>query len=148
VVIVADSSVWIDALRGSATSETRRLWQAVRTGTVLVGDVILHEVLRGFRDDAQFDTAQAAMTALPGASFVGAEQAIIAARRYRTLRRAGITVRQANDIFIASYCISHDVPLLYSDRDFDPFVTHFALRRVSPADGPGSAAKDLPATNA
>jgi predicted nucleic acid-binding protein len=131
VVIVADSSVWIDAFRGSVTPATQRLWEAVRTNTVIVGDVILHEVLRGFRDDTQFDEAHAAMTALSGASFVGAERAVIAARRYRTLRRSGITIRKANDVLIASYCISNDLPLLYLDRDFDPFVTHFALRRVT-----------------
>jgi predicted nucleic acid-binding protein len=87
------------------------------------------------------------MTAVPGASFVGAEKAVIAARRCRTVRRAGITIRKSNDVFIASHCIGHDVPLLYGERDFDPFVAHFALRRVSPAGWSDIVSGVLPSTN-
>jgi predicted nucleic acid-binding protein len=53
---------------------------------------------------------------------------LIAAQNYRTLRQRGITVRKAADTVIATFCIAHGIPLLYSDRDFDPFVKYLGLK--------------------
>lgn len=36
----------------------------------------------------------------------------------------GITIRKTIDTLIATRCIESDYALLYSDRDFDPFVAH------------------------
>ncbi|MEL6460836.1 MAG: VapC toxin family PIN domain ribonuclease, partial [Cyanobacteria bacterium J06621_15] len=30
-------------------------------------------------------------------------------------------------VIIASYCIENDLPLLFSDKDFNPFVKHLRL---------------------
>jgi predicted nucleic acid-binding protein len=43
-------------------------------------------------------------------------------------RRLGITVRKTIDAVIATRCIRDGLTLLYSDRDFDPFVSLLALR--------------------
>jgi len=48
-------------------------------------------------------------------------------RNFRTLRAKGITVRKTIDCLIATRCIADGLPLLYSDRDFDPFVVHLGL---------------------
>ncbi|MBA4155743.1 MAG: hypothetical protein C0512_15530, partial [Flavobacterium sp.] len=53
------------------------------------------------------------------------------AENYRALRKQGITIRKTIDVIIATYCIEHQLPLLYSDRDFDPFVTYLGLVSVS-----------------
>ena len=53
--------------------------------------------------------------------------AIEAARNFRRLRARGITIRKTIDTLIATRCIMDGRPLLYSDRDFDPFVTHLGL---------------------
>ncbi|MFG6282238.1 hypothetical protein [Sphingomonas sp. S6] len=53
-----------------------------------------------------------------------------AARNYRHLRSIGITIRKTIDTLIATRCILDRLPLLYSDRDFDPFVQHLGLRPV------------------
>jgi len=37
-------------------------------------------------------------------------------------------VRKTLDIVIATYCIEHDLPLLFEDRDFLPFVQHLGLK--------------------
>lgn len=50
------------------------------------------------------------------------------AENYRTLRKKGITVRKTNNVIIATCCIEHQLPLLYSDRDFDPFVKYLGLK--------------------
>jgi predicted nucleic acid-binding protein len=59
---------------------------------------------------------------------VGQDIAIQAARNFRALRTRGITVRKTIDTLIATRCIESGLILLYSDRDFDPFVAHLGLR--------------------
>jgi predicted nucleic acid-binding protein len=57
----------------------------------------------------------------------GADIAIQAARNFRTLRALGVTVRKTIDTLIATRCIVDGHPLLYSDRDFEPFVRRLDL---------------------
>ena len=58
----------------------------------------------------------------------GQDVAIKAAVNVRALRARGITVRKTIDTVIATRCIESGYRLLYSDRDFDPFVIHLGLR--------------------
>ena len=60
----------------------------------------------------------------------GQDIAIQAAKNYRKLRTLGITARKTIDTVIATRCIAGSYTLLYSDREFDPFVTHLGLRSV------------------
>lgn len=53
--------------------------------------------------------------------------ALIAARNSRHLRSRGVTVRKTIDTLIATRCLVDGHELLYSDRDFDPFVEHLGL---------------------
>jgi hypothetical protein len=39
-------------------------------------------------------------------------------------------VRKTIDCLIATWCIEHGVPLLFSDRDFQPFVEHLGLQAL------------------
>lgn len=51
-------------------------------------------------------------------------------KRRRTTARCeakGITVRKTIDGIIATACIEANVPLLFSDRDFQPYVEHLGL---------------------
>lgn len=48
--------------------------------------------------------------------------------RSRILRDKGVTVRKTIDTLIATRCVANDLALLYSDRDFEPFVEHLGLR--------------------
>ena len=52
----------------------------------------------------------------------------MAAKNFRRLRSLGVTVRKTINTVIATRCIENGLPLLYSDRDFDPFVEHLGLR--------------------
>lgn len=78
-----DSSVWIDYFNGSSTGETELLDQLLATDVVATGDLILAEVLQGFRDDAHFAAAQRALDVLPTFDLLGRERAYRAAGRYR-----------------------------------------------------------------
>ena len=58
----------------------------------------------------------------------GQDIAIQAAKNFRALRALGVSVRKTIDTVIATRCIESGLSLLYSDRDFDPFVEHLSLR--------------------
>lgn len=127
-VIVVDSSVWIDFFRGAATPQTERLDALLGTEPLAVGDLILAEVLQGFSSEKDFNQARKLLTSLDVLTLGGQDIALQAARNYRTLRAQGVTARKTIDTIIATRCIEDDLPLLYSDRDFDPFVEHLGLR--------------------
>jgi len=91
---------------------------------VAIGDLMLVEVLQGFSSDRDFNQAKRLMTSLEVIDIGGSEIALKAARNFRSLRARGITVRKTIDTLIATRCIGARYSLLYSDRDFDPFVEH------------------------
>lgn len=129
---LVDSSVWIDYVRGFGSPETNKLHLLLSSSPVLVGDLVLTEVLQGFRHDSDFQWMLKLMTSLPVVELGGKQVAIEAAKNYRVLRRRGITVRKTIDTVIATRCIWSGYSLLYSDRDFDPFVFHLGLRSAMP----------------
>ncbi len=127
-MIVVDSSVWIDYFNGVDSTATERLDALLGTEPLAVGDLILTEVLQGFRSDAHYKTAKELMLSLTVLEMLGQEIAIKSADNYRALRAQGVTVRRTVDVVIATYCIEHELPLLFEDRDFLPFVQNLRLR--------------------
>jgi hypothetical protein len=129
-VILVDSSVWIDYFRGTATPQADKLDALLGTEPIATGDLILAEVLQGFVSDRDFNQARKLLTSLTIVELGGKDVAVQAAKNFRTLRALGVTVRKTIDTIIATRCIESRLPLLYSDRDFDPFVEHLGLRSV------------------
>jgi predicted nucleic acid-binding protein len=127
-VIVVDSSVWIDYFNGVNSTATERLDALLGAEPVAVGDLILTEVLQGFRSEAHYKTARELMLSLTVFEMLGQEMAVRSADNYRTLRAKGVTVRRTVDVIIATYCIEHALPLLFEDKDFLPFVQNLGLR--------------------
>ena len=126
-MVLVDTSVWIDYLRGTPTAQTEVLDRLLQGEGPLLGDLILVEVLQGCDSDRDFARTKFALDNLRLIEIGGGEIAIQAAQNYRVLRKRGITVRKTIDTLIATRCIVDNVPLLYSDRDFDPFVEHLGL---------------------
>lgn len=126
-MILVDTSVWIDYFNGRASPETDLLDLLLRTERLLTGDLILAEVLQGFRRDADFERARELLSTLEFSPMAGREIAIAAAQNYRKLRSEGITVRKTMDAIIATFCIQRRHTLLHSDRDFDGFEQHLGL---------------------
>ncbi len=126
-MILVDSSVWIDYFNGIDSSESDFLDRALDTDAICLGDIILAEVLQGFRKDADFRNARELLTSLPVYHILTPELALISADNYRKLRKRGITVRKSVDVWIATFCIETKLPLLFRDRDFVPFVQHLKL---------------------
>ena len=129
-MILVDSSVWVDFFRNTATAQAEWLDRNLGVEGIAVGDLILAEVLRGFKDDRGFNEARRLLRRLEQVSLAGEEMAIEAARNYRKLRGAGVTVRGTIDVIIATRCLAEGYRLLHSDRDFDAFETHLGLQVV------------------
>ena len=126
---LVDSSVWIDLLNDAATPHVAAIHRLLDDGQPLaIGDLVLVEVLQGARRERQFAEALRFFASFVPVAIAGRDVAVHAARLYRDLRGRGITVRKTIDTLIATRCILDDIPLLYSDRDFDPFVQHLGLR--------------------
>jgi pentatricopeptide repeat protein len=126
-MILVDSSVWIDYFRGIANPPADRLQSLLGKEEVLVADLVLVEVLQGYGREGEFKTALDLMSRMEAVTVGGVDVAIAAARNFRSLRAKGVTVRKTIDTLIATRCIMDGLPLLYSDRDFDPFVEHLGL---------------------
>jgi predicted nucleic acid-binding protein len=127
-VILVDSSVWVDFFRGTITPQTTRLDGLLGHQPIVIGDLILAEVLQGFDSNRDYAQALKLFRAFEWVTLGGGELALAAAQNFRALREKGITVRKTIDTVIATYCIANDCALLYSDRDFEPFVEHLGLR--------------------
>jgi len=129
-MIIVDSSVWIDYFNGRDTPETVQLDSCLSVELIAIGDIILTEVLQGFKNDLDYQTAKTLLTSLTIYPLLGVTLAIKSADNYRQLRKKGITIRKTNDVIIATFCIENNFPLLFSDKDFIPFVNHLNLRSV------------------
>jgi predicted nucleic acid-binding protein len=130
-VILVDSSVWIDFFRNKPTLQAEWLDRNLGVEGLVVGDLVLAEVLQGFKDDKGFNEAKRLLGQLEQVIVGGTELAIQAARNYRTLRSLGVTVRGTVDVLIATRCLTDGFRLLHSDRDFDAFEQHLGLRVVN-----------------
>lgn len=128
IVILVDSSVWIDYFSGNGSREAEFLDETLGNRAVAIGDLIFTEVLQGFRQDRDYKTAKSLLEELTIFELLGRAMAVKSAENFRKLRKKGITIRKTADVIIASFCIEHKLPLLFSDKDFRPFVEHLGLR--------------------
>jgi predicted nucleic acid-binding protein len=131
-VLLVDSSVWINYFNGIPTWQTDLLDNYLSNVPVVIGDLILAEVLQGFRSDKDYETAKNFLSTLPFRQIGGYNVAIQSAKNYRLLRKAGVTVRKTIDIIIATFCIMEGLTLLHDDHDFDPMVSSFSLKTPTP----------------
>jgi predicted nucleic acid-binding protein len=93
-----------------------------------MGDLILTEILQGFKSDRDFKTAKSFLDELPFLRMGGYRVAIQSAQNYRRLRKTGITVRKTLDVIIATFCMEEGLTLLHDDHDFEPIAAHFPLK--------------------
>jgi len=131
-MILVDSSVWIDYFNGKRSWQTDLLDNYLSNVPIIMGDLILTEVLQGFKSDKDYEAAKAFLNALPFRQMGGYNVAIQSAQNYRRLRKAGITVRKTIDIIIATFCIIEKLTLLHDDHDFNPIASHFPLKMSVP----------------
>ena len=127
-MILAASSVWIDLFRDADTREVEHLYGLFGREDLALGDLILIEVLQGIDDDKEFDRVNRILCQFHCVEIVGGAVALQAAQNYRSLRSRGVTVRKTIDTLIATRCIHDGYSLLFTDRDFAPFVKFLGLK--------------------
>jgi predicted nucleic acid-binding protein len=131
-VIVVDTSVWIDFLRGRRTRQALRCVELIEGGEpVALTDVIFTEVLQGLPSDEDAELVERHLRAFPVLRLEGLEDFGLAASLYRTARREGVTIRNTLDCLIAAPCIRTGAPLLHADADFDRLAACSELRIFS-----------------
>jgi predicted nucleic acid-binding protein len=126
-VVIIDTTVWIDYLRGVRNPEVQWLSAAIERQRLGLIDIILCEVLQGISDGPTFDEVRGELLQFEVFESGGAEFAVSAARNFQTLRQRGHTVRKTVDCLIATFCIMEGHSLLHRDRDFDPFERFLGL---------------------
>lgn len=129
-MIVVDSSIWIDYFNGKISKKTDWLDEALGIEPIIMGDIILAEVLRGFQREKDFKTAKKLLLEFPFMDMIGQEIAVKSAMNYRILRQKGITIRKTIDVMIATFCIHNRFALLHNDKDFDPLEKHLKLKAM------------------
>ena len=129
-MVVVDSGVWIDFFNGADTPGRAALRRLLVRGdiTLIVPDLVLYEVLRGFRRERDYLQAERLMLSMDVEATGGQPMARRAAMHYRSLREQGITVRSAIDVLLATFCIDRGYALLHAGRDFDAFEERRGLR--------------------
>ena len=132
-MILVDSSVWIDFFRGLSTPQTDKLDELIDSEELGIGDLVLTELLQGCKLDKELNEVRRSLSRLEFVVLGGDDVAVEAARNYRKLRSLGVTVRGTVDVVLATRCIVSGHQLLRSDRNFDAFEQHLALRCVGNA---------------
>lgn len=131
-MIIVDTTVWIDYLRGAANPHTDWLDRELDRQRLGLTDIILCEILQGIRSDSVFARVRRTLSTFELFEMGGEALALASARNYRTLRSQGHTVRKTIDCLIATFCLIEGHSLLHRDRDFDPFEKYLGLRVIHP----------------
>jgi predicted nucleic acid-binding protein len=127
-MIVADTSVWIDYFNGNEGEHVQVLDYELLHNRIVIGDLIIAELLQGFRDEKQYRIVKKLISELQYYDLCGTEIAYRTAENYRQLRKKGITVRKTIDMIIGTFCIENRFELIHNDRDFDPIEQYLGLK--------------------
>ncbi len=130
-MIVVDTSVWINYFNGKSTWQTEFLDKLLKEVPIIIGDLILTEVLQGFRSDKNYEIAKNNLSILPFKQMVGYKVALQSAQNYRILRKKRISVRKTIDVLIGTFCIMENYTLLHDDKDFEPMKKYLSLKTFS-----------------
>ncbi len=131
-MVIVDTTVWVDYLRGDDNNETLWLERELQRQRFALTDLILCEVLQGIKNQNAVAQVQANLSQFHVFETGGVDLAVASAWNYRKLREAGYTVCKTIDCLIATFCLRHGHRLLHRDRDFDPFETVLGLSVVHP----------------
>jgi predicted nucleic acid-binding protein len=126
-LIFVDSSAWISYFNGTKDPVAARLGEALESDQrICLIDLVVTEVLQGFRQDREFELARrtlAGVHRLP----LSHSTYVDAARLYRRLRLRGLTPKTI-DCVIAQACLDSGASLLTKDIDFQGIAQHTRLK--------------------
>lgn len=130
-MILVDTSVWVDFLRGEDSPQRRMLHRLIEDEEDLsITEMIFTEILQGIKNDREFQAIKDYLLDFPLYRPNGIETCLHAAWIYRNCRKKGKTVRRTVDCIIAAICIEHDLVLFHKDSDFDRIEACTELRVI------------------
>jgi predicted nucleic acid-binding protein len=119
-MILVDTSVWIDFLKGTNSRERHTLHRLIEEEEdISITEIVLAEVLQGIKEDKDFIAVRDYLLEFPIHGPKGIETYLKAAGIYRDCRKKGKTIRKTVDCAIAAICIEHNLVLFHKDSDFD-----------------------------
>jgi len=119
-VILVDSTVWIDLLRGQRSTPVATLERLLELGEAAVAPVIVQEILQGASSPKSLERLRTHFLALPMLEpRPGAVTQADAGALYARCRWAGATPRSPHDCLIATLAVAPDEaqPPLVADAD-------------------------------
>lgn len=126
-MILADTSAWIEYLRGTGGAADVRLQDLVRQRAELrVTDVVVMEVLAGTAE-AHLPVVRQMLLQFDWVPVEPVDYEM-AAMCYRSCRWAGETVRALLDCLVAAVALRAGAAVLARDRDFDVLARHTGLQ--------------------
>jgi predicted nucleic acid-binding protein len=134
MVILVDTSVWIDYLRRSGSRADTELTRMIEDDEELRRtEPVVMELLAGPTDEFTARRIASTIDALDPLHVDPLVDFREAAAIFRAVRRSGRTVRSKVDCLIAAIAIRHGATLLHKDADFDVIaaVTRLDSRSVA-----------------
>lgn len=130
MIVLADTSGWVEFLRGTESIAHRSLREALQREGVATTDPVVMEVLAGARSSVE-EERLSALLAMARRFPCERIDYVEAARIHRACRESGEPVRNMLDCLIAAVAIRATLPLLHADRDFETIARHSMLELTS-----------------
>ena len=119
-MILVDTSVWIDFLRGARSPHRRMLHRLIEDEEdICLTEIIVLEILQGIAHDSDFQSIRDYLLEFPIYTPIGISTYLTAAEIYRKCRKHSKTVRKTVDCIIAAICLENDLVLFHKDSDYD-----------------------------
>ena len=119
-MILVDTSVWLDFLRGEKSVQRETLHRLLENEEdIAITEIIFTEILQGIKKDKDFHATKDYLLEFPLYRPKGIETYLKAVQIYRDCRKKGKTVRKTVDCIIAAISIENDLTLFHKDSDFD-----------------------------
>src|SRR5690606_38524350 len=129
--VIADTSAWVEFLRGTGSPEHQRLRAEIEAGTeLLVPELVVMEILVGATSESgsrRLRSMLHSFEVVPVAPLLDSE---LAASLQRRCRATGQTIRSLIDCMIAATAIRLGEPVLHRDRDFHTLADVSELQLV------------------
>lgn len=128
-MILADTSAWIEYLRGTGSEQHQRLRTLlVSQADVALTEPVAMEVLAGATSEARAAVLRRLLGRGRLLHLRGMSDFESAAHIYRVCRGQGETIRSLVDCLVAAVAMRADAAILHRDRDFAVIARHLPLQ--------------------
>ena len=130
-MILADTSAWVEYLRGTGSAAHTRMRTALTDAEIAVCDAVRMELLAGARRERHLRDLHRLLARAVTLETLPSDYDD-AASIYRSCRRHGETPRSLIDCLIAAIAIRAGAAVLHADRDFGVIARHSTLQAIAP----------------